>query len=245
MVCFGVPQANARDPQGQASPRLRALGAGLWVRLLVLLLLGFGSAVPAEAVAQEPVPYAGIVIRSGDGTVTYGYVPLDEPVSGIELLRRSGISLVTVGFGGLGEGVCQIEETGCEIGPCRSRLCQTGDRDSPYWRYFQFDGSGQWVASPLGGSATRVEPGGVDGWSWTPDESLLPSVDISEIPELAGAGTALDQSHFARYDMNGNQVANATVLGPEKRSYLAVIGVLAAVAVLALVLRMRSTRAPV
>ncbi len=237
-------RAEACGSQGQASPRLRTLGAGLMVRLLVVLLLGFGSMAPSDAFAQTTVPYAGIVIRPGDGTVTYAYVPLNESVSGIELLRRSGVSLVTVGFGGLGEGVCRIEETGCEVGPCRSRLCQTGDRDSPYWRYFQAGEQGQWVASPLGGSATKVEPGGVDGWSWTPDDALLPIVEISEIPGLAGVDGALDQAHFARYDANGNLVENATPLGQDKRSYLAVIGVLAVVAIFALVLRMRPTRAP-
>ena len=92
------------------------------MRLFVVLMVLLGGFGLPRAEAQEAVSYAGIVIRPGDGTVTYAYVPLDEPVSGIELLRRSGVSLVTVGFGGLGEGVCQIEETGCDVGPCRTRL---------------------------------------------------------------------------------------------------------------------------
>ena len=164
-------------------------------------------------------------------------------MSGIELLRRSGVSLVTVGFGGLGDGVCQIEETGCEVGPCRSRLCQTGDRDSPYWRYFQADDNGEWVASPLGGSGTKVEPGEVDGWSWTPDEPLLPEVEIEDIPRLARAEGSLDEAHFARYDASGNLVAQASTLGPAKQSYFAVAGVLVSIAVFALFLRLRP-RAP-
>ena len=46
---------------------------------------------------------------------------------------------------------------------------------------------GQWVASPLGGSATKVEPGGVDGWSWTPDDALLASCRDLGDSALAGA----------------------------------------------------------
>jgi hypothetical protein len=192
--------------------------------------------------AQETPEYAGIVVRPGDGTVTYAYVPLDETVSGIELLRRSGVSLVTVGFGGLGEGVCQIEETGCEVGPCRTRMCQTGDRDSPYWRYFQSDENGKWVASPLGGSGTKVAPGGIDGWSWTPDDAMLPAVEIADIPRLAGAGSGSDrdEAHFARYDANGNRLGEAATLGLQKQSYVAVIGVLVAIGIFGFVLRMRA-----
>lgn len=213
------------------------------VRLLIVLLVVIGFALPAVVMGQEPVSYAGIVIRPGDGTVTYAYVPLDEPVSGIELLRRSGVSLVTVGFGGLGEGVCQIEETGCEVGPCRTRLCQTGDRESPYWRYFQSADDGEWVASPLGGSSTKVEPGGVDGWSWTPDEAQLPVVEISAIPELARVDGETDKAHFARYDANGDLMNASKASGLETRSYLAVAGVLAVAVAVACVLRLRGRSA--
>lgn len=211
-----------------------------YTRLLIGLLLLCAIFGGRPANAQAPVTYAGIVVHPGDGTVTYAYVPLDESVSGIELLRRSGISLVTVGFGGLGEGVCQIEETGCDVGPCRVRLCQTGDRSSPYWRYFQQDDSGEWVASPLGGSATKIAPGEIDGWSWTPDEAGLPGVQLSDIPTLARAGTALDAPHFARYDASGALVeSGASITASSNRTYLLVGAILAGVALFALGLRFR------
>jgi len=210
---------------------------------LAALLIVLAAAGYTPAGGQEPAGYAGIVIRPGDGTVTYAYVPLDGPVSGIELLRRSGVSLLTVGFGGLGEGVCKIEETGCELGPCRTRLCQTGDRDSPYWRYFQQDEQGTWVASPLGGSATKIAPGDVQGWSWTPDEALLPGVDIAAIPKLARAQDDRGSAHYARYDANGNLMENANTLGSvSKRTYAFVLVLLAGVAVFALTLRVRPRR---
>jgi hypothetical protein len=209
-------------------------------RLLIAALLVIAVAGDQLATAQEPASYAGIVVHPGDGTVTYAYVPLDQPVSGIELLHRSGISLLTIGFGGLGEGVCKIEETGCDVGSCRTRMCQTGDRDSPYWRYFQRDESGLWVAAPMGGSATKIAPGEIDGWSWTPDEGNLPDVAISDIPALAGVGGDLDAAHFARYDANGTLVSgddSATI--SSRRSYLFVVLILAGVAVLAFMLRLR------
>lgn len=211
----------------------------IWLSAAIGLLLWLGIALQAGADAQLPGSFAGIVIRPGDGSVTYAYVPLSEPVSGIELLRKSGVSLVTVGFGGLGEGVCQIESTGCEIGPCRTRLCQTGDRDSPYWRYFQPDEQGKWIASPLGGSATEVAPGEIDGWSWTPDEPQLPDVAIEDIPGLAGANANFDEAHFARYDANGNLIERMATGGPDWRTYVAVFVVLLAMAMFAAYLKLR------
>jgi hypothetical protein len=224
---------------GRTANLLLTVRAAFFARLVFALFLVVSPAFELTANAQAPVDYAGIVIRPGDGTVTYAYVPLDEPVSGIELLRRSGISLLTVGFGGLGEGVCRIEETGCDIGPCRTRLCQTGDRESPYWRYFQRDETGSWIASPLGGSATRIAPGEVDGWAWTPDDGHLPDVAISAIPALARASEDLDAAHFAVYDESGNLLDKTSTSRLDVRSYLPVLGLLAAVALFAVFLRLR------
>lgn len=231
---------------GEALRRHRAGGYArldAMVRLLVAMLIVSVAVGALPVRGQEPPDYAGIVIRPGDGTVTYAYVPLEEPVSGIELLRRSGVSLLTVGFGGLGEGVCKIEETGCEIGPCRTRLCQTGDRDSPYWRYFQQNDQGKWVASPLGGSATKIAPGDVHGWSWTSDEALLPEVDVAAIPELAQAQDDRASAHYARYDANGALIENGGTLElVSKRSYAFVLVSLAGMAIFALTLRFRPRR---
>lgn len=223
--------------------RFSGTGIVILARFLLAILIASSAIGLLPASAQTTPDYAGIVIRPGDGTVTYAYVPLDETVSGIDLLRRSGVSLLTVGFGGLGEGVCRIQETGCDVGPCRTRLCQTGDRESPYWRYFHQDANGQWVGAPLGGSATKVSPGEVDGWSWTPDDALLPEVTIEEIPALALATENREEVHIARYDANGKLVQND---GPvdlkSNQSYLIVLLVLAGVAVFALTLRLRPRR---
>jgi hypothetical protein len=169
----------------------------------------------------------------------YGYVPLDGPTNGIELLRRSGISLVTVGFGGLGEGVCRIEETGCDVSACRKRVCQTADPDSPYWRYFRANAEGTWVAAPLGGSGTKVEPGDIDGWSWTPDEAMLPEVDFAEIPALAKANGDLDEPHVARYDASGNLLNENDDNDIPWPEYVAVTTVLIGIAAFAVFLKLR------
>lgn len=233
-------QADAKRSGSERAPSLYSRVAGSTIRLVLALLIVFGLLTQTGAEAEVPISYAGIVIRPGDGTVTYAYVPIDETVSGIELLRRSGVSLVTVGFGGLGEGVCQIERTGCEVGPCRTRLCQTGDRDSPYWRYFQSSEDGEWVASPLGGSGSKVSPGDVDGWSWTPDEAKLPIIAITDIPQLAGVTDEPGTAHFARYDASGNLLDIPTARDLQERSYVAVLGMLIAVAVFGIVLRLRT-----
>lgn len=132
--------------------------------------------------AQEPVHVAGLVIDYGDGRVSYAWVPFtEESISGIELLKRSGLSLVAISFGGLGEGVCAIEGTGCGVEPCRARLCQTADRESPYWQYARQDGPGNWRPFALGASQSDVRDGDIDGWVWTGAAPRLPALTLADI----------------------------------------------------------------
>lgn len=209
--------------------------------LLVVLAIAFSTfAGRVDAATPVPTAYAGIVIAPGDGSVIYAYVPLDAPVTGIELLRRSGVSLVTVGFGALGEGVCQIEATGCDVGPCRASLCQTSDPESPYWRYFQQRSDGTWVAAPLGGSSTRISPGSVDGWAWTAGDAAFPPVTIADVPTLARVGDQPEISHTARYDAAGEFLPPEDVRTVPMGETIAVVGILAGMAAFGLALRVRS-----
>jgi len=134
--------------------------------------------------AAGEINVAGIAIDYGDDQVTYGIVPFaEDSLSGIELLERSGVALLTVEFGGLGTAVCVIEETGCDLGACRARLCQTGDPDSPFWQYLRRTGDGAWQSAPLGPSSSTVEDGDVDGWFWTgqaPDGEAVTLESIGE-----------------------------------------------------------------
>jgi hypothetical protein len=166
------------------SPLTRAAVA---LTLLAIALLA--APLTGRLAAGQAVNHAGLVVRHGDGRITYAYIAFqEETISGIELLERSGISVVTVSFGGLGEGVCSLDEEGCPASDCRQRVCQGPGDESPYWRYFRQAAPGDWQALALGASSTTVRDGDIDGWSWTPDEANLPSVSMDDL--LARLGIA-------------------------------------------------------
>ena len=167
------------------------LGGGRrWLPALAACLLLLAGSFGATPVAgDEGLHHAGVVVRHGDGRLTYAYVAFpEETINGIELLRRSGIPLVTVSFGGLGEGVCSLEGEGCGAGECRRRVCQGPRPDDPYWRYFRQEAPGQWRALVLGASATEVRDGDVDGWSWTAKEPQLPAASLADVAAAVGRG---------------------------------------------------------
>lgn len=167
-------------------PGARAIG---WQGLILLLLVVLTSWQVQGGSAQtletgDGVHVAGLVIDYGDGHRSYAVVPFTEPsVSGIELLRRSGLTLVSVPFGGLGEGVCSIESTGCDVATCRRRLCQSADRESPFWQYLRQGDDGSWAPAALGATQARVEDGDVDAWVWSGAPPSLPLTDIESLRE--------------------------------------------------------------
>lgn len=152
----------------------------LCVAILVLLL-------PAGQAAGEELHHAGVVVRHGDGRLTYAYVafPEDE-ITGAELLEQTGIPIVTVSFGGLGVGVCSIDREGCGAGECRRRVCQGTGNDSPFWQYFRQTAPGDWRPLTLGASSTKVHDGDIDGWSWTPQNPRLPALTLKDVADRAG-----------------------------------------------------------
>ena len=157
------------------------------VAVLVMVWLGVAWAATVGAQDGGGVDnHAGLVVRHGDGRVTYAYVAFeDDELDGIELLRRTGIEAVTIPFGGLGEGVCSLEGEGCGVSECR-RLCQTGGSDSPYWRYFGLDAGEGWSPFELGASSATVRDGDVQLWSWSPDEPLIEPVALTDVARFAG-----------------------------------------------------------
>jgi hypothetical protein len=209
--------------------------------LLIALVTGLGAS------AQEQVNHAGLVIRHGDGTITYAVVPFEEEeISGVELLRKSGVSLVTVSFGGLGEGVCSIDETGCSVSECRQRVCQSADPDSPYWRYFRQQDPGAWTPQMLGASSSRVADGQIDGWSWSPDEPRLPPVNLPGLAVLAGAvrlDAIVDEPVSRTIDASGRPVRDADAPGDGLAVYAGVITVLIVMSVFVVVVIVRSRAA--
>src|SRR5690554_6522959 len=96
--------------------------AMLAVCVLVALSIGQASAQEANV--------AGLIIDYGDGRMSYALVPFEEEqINGVDLLDRSGLDIVSVGFGGMGDAVCQIDDTGCSVDDCRTRMCQSSDRE--------------------------------------------------------------------------------------------------------------------
>lgn len=151
----------------------------LWVT--VVAALG-----PWTAAAHEGLHRAGLVVRHGDGRLTYVYVVYpEEEIAGIELLRRSGLDLVTVGFGGLGEAVCALEGEGCSAGECRKNLCQRNP-DAPYWQPCYQTAPGEWRAWRLGASSATIRDGEMYGWSWGGCDAGLPAATVADVARLVG-----------------------------------------------------------
>ncbi len=175
----------------QSRPKSSAVRPVALVFVAVAIAWG-GARVAAQD--ASPANVAGIVVDYGDGHSTYAIVAFEEAsISGVELLRRSGLSLLTVEFGGLGEGVCAIEETGCDLSACRTRLCQTGDPDSPFWHYVREGGDGAWLPAPLGASSSTIENGDVDGWFWTGAAPADQSLTLDQI----ALETGIDLTSYA------------------------------------------------
>lgn len=165
--------------------------SGWFAWLVAICLLGVVWTPAVVDATQAPVHAAGLVIDYGDGRVSYAWVPfVEESITGIELLERSGLTLVTVSFGGLGQGICSIEGTGCGVGECRSRLCQTGDRESPFWQYVRQDGTGQWKTFALGASQSTVRDGEIDGWAWIGTAPRLPAISMADIAQRVGLASS-------------------------------------------------------
>lgn len=176
-------------------------GSKRWPYLVVVLAVLVCSPGPTQATDSTPVPGtngAVLVVDYGDGRMTYAWVPFTESsISGVELLHRSGLDVVTVSFGGLGEGVCRIETIGCDVDPCRARLCQTGERESPFWRYLLPTRDGQWSTTGLGASASRVEQGDVNGWAWSGTEPTTGAPSFASVVAMLGVQSPAEGARTA------------------------------------------------
>lgn len=167
---------------------------GPFSRWLTWALIAYlAVAIGDVGIAQAPPAYAsaGLIVDYGDGRISYAIVPFEEQsISGIDMLRRSGLDLVTVPFGGLGVGVCAIGSTGCDPGACRTRLCQSADRESPFWQFVRQGDDGTWAPAALGASQARVEDGDVDAWVWTGTPPELPTVTMASLRDRLSAPAA-------------------------------------------------------
>lgn len=216
----------------------------LWLLLSLATLLMAILLSPAPTRAGSTLHHAGLIVRDGEGRVTYAWVPFsEETIDGIALLKRSGIPVVTVGFGALGEGVCSIAGQGCGAAECRRNVCQGSAIDAPYWQYFKQDASdpADWKWQPLGASATKVRDGDVFGWSWTAREPHLPGLPAREIASLAGAGDAAGNAPATQTYLPEGVSAAIPAAPPDARTTAIASGILIVIAAssLALVRRRR------
>jgi hypothetical protein len=170
-------------PAGEEGGRVRKSGdtSGLKVLFAALLVLvaltgGVGPTQPARAAGA-----VGIVVRHSDGRLLYAYVPLaSDHLTGAEALQKSGLTLnVSVG-GAYGTAVCAIDGEGCES-PREDCFCKSYGSPSFYWHYYLRNPDGTWRNSNLGAGNRVLHDGDVDGWSWTSDDSALPTVTLAQI----------------------------------------------------------------
>lgn len=225
--------------------RIRAWRQGLWI--LALAIFSWLIAITGVAASE-----AALVVRHGDGSITYAIVVFpEEQISSFELLDRSTISLTTVAFGGLGEAVCTLDGEGCGLSDCRVRLCQTGDPDSPFWQFFRQDATGAWISQPLGASASKVHDGDVDAWSWTGHDAGLTPQTVAGIAELIGADVAAvpegeTQAFIATFDSQGKRTERSSESSVSRWATFAGVGALLALAGIGVAVKRRSVgRSPV
>lgn len=153
-----------------------------------VLAILFGHIAPVSA---ADIHVAGLIVDYGDGRISYAWVPFTEDeISGVDLLERSGLDVVTVSFGGMGDAVCEIDDTGCPVGDCRKRMCQTSDPESPFWRYSRQVDGGDWAFSATGASGAKVRDGDVDAWVWSGTDVDLPAMTIGDIAKVTRADTS-------------------------------------------------------
>jgi hypothetical protein len=214
----------------------------LWLLLSLATLLAGVLLRPAPTLADGQLHHAGLVVRDGEGRITYAWVPFaEEKIDGIALLERSGIPVVTVGFGALGEGVCSIGGQGCGVSECRRNVCQAAAADAPYWQYFQQDRDDPslWTWQALGPSASDVEDGDVFGWSWTAAAPNLPDVPAREIAALAGAGAGSGSEASVRTYLPEGVAPASPRHPPDARTTALAAGVLATIGLMAFLLSRR------
>lgn len=211
---------------------MRMRAAVLAAGILVLLAL--------QPVLAQDLSVAGLIVDYGDGRVSYAVVPFEEDeINGLDLLNRSGLDVVSVGFGGLGDAVCQVSDTGCSVDDCRTRMCQTSDRESPFWQFSKLEDE-EWLMMATGASGAKVTDGDIYAWSWTGTPPDLPVITLDALAERAGGDPLAQEEPRAFLRTEGGEIAvdDGPGLGPVE---IGALGAVAGVSVL-LVLRVMRTR---
>ncbi|HYH10974.1 MAG TPA: hypothetical protein VD789_01375 [Thermomicrobiales bacterium] len=218
--------------RGVAPPRpCLATLAAILVTLWLAVAAPSGDALAGQGGSATAA--AGFIVDTGEGEPIHVVVTFDDAsMNAVELLRATDLDVVTVEFGGLGEAVCSIVETGCDVGTCRQRVCQTGDPESPFWQYWEQDPEEGWKLSPLGASHAEIADGDIAAWVWTGVEPELEPLAWDELVERAGAPAELAQG-----GASGEPAVYSSLVGKDeddgtgRTGTLAAVGIVAAVAV--------------
>jgi hypothetical protein len=175
--------------------------------LAVCVLAGIALSC-GQANAQD-TSVAGLIVDYGDGRVSYALVPFEgDRINGLDLLDRSGLDVVSVGFGGLGDAVCQIDDTGCSVDDCRTRMCQTSDRESPFWQFSKLSDDGEWQMVATGASGAQIQDGDIYAWTWTGLPPQLPVLSMDELAERAGGPPDLTDGLQASLRTEGGETGS-------------------------------------
>lgn len=205
-----------------------------------LVVAGILALLALPPISAQDANVAGLIVDYGDGRVSYAVIPFaEEEINGLELLNLSGLDVVSVGFGGLGDAVCQVGDTGCSVDDCRTRMCQTSDRESPFWQFSKLEGD-EWLMVATGASGAKVADGDIYAWSWTGTPPELPTLTLDALAERAGGDPLAQDEPRAFLTTEGGEIAgdDGGGLGPVE---IGALGAVAGVAAL-LVLRISRTR---
>ena len=137
-------------------------------RLLVALSLVIASAAlaagtqPSVATAASPHK-AAVIVDAGGSAQKVVITFTEDSISGIDALQRAGANPVVYAMGP-GAAVCRLFGVGRDAGPS----CLGGqDGDNRYWAYFRAPaGTSAFKYSSVGGGASRVHDGDVEGWKF-------------------------------------------------------------------------------
>jgi hypothetical protein len=147
--------------------RSRSPRVALIALTLGLVATSFGAAVigaTTHDAAADSTHHAAVIVDTGGDVHKVVISFTEDSISGIDALQRAGGGPVVYTFGGQGGAVCRIFGVGRDAGPG----CLGGqDGDNRYWAYFRAPaGSGKFTYSSIGGGASRVHDGDVEGWKF-------------------------------------------------------------------------------
>lgn len=196
---------------------MRRWRAALVAAVAVGTLLGglpaldaFDAGAPAGAAGLN---HAAVIVDDGH-TVTKTVVSFPgDSISGIEALQLAGQDPTVRGFSGLGAAVCAIRHVGCSAG----NDCMTCGAPA-YWAYYRASaGAAGYTKSPVGGGATRVHDGDVEGWHWSsgtpPPFATVAQIGLPPPPPAPAPAPAVTTAAPGSPPVSGSGTGAATGTG--------------------------------